>query len=131
MERRRGGQMSIGQKTMASCIAFLVTIGSGLWLTNSGKPYNTAIFTVHKLIALAAAVLMAFFMFSLLKTTKLGVVTISVVVSILSVAALFISGALLSIGNAPYHLAKAVHVIASAVAVASTALSVYLLLTRK
>jgi len=130
-ERWRGNTMSTDQKTIASCIALLATIGSGLWLTASGKPYNAAIFTVHKLIALAAAVSTGLFMFNLLKTIGFGVVAILVVTSVVSVLALFISGALLSIGNTPYHLAKTVHVVASIVAVVSAALSVYLMLTRK
>jgi hypothetical protein len=35
---------------------FLLTLVSGVWLSCSGKPLNTGIFTVHKLIALGAVV---------------------------------------------------------------------------
>ena len=33
------------------------TIGIGIWTGMSGKPYNTALFTVHKLAGLGFAVL--------------------------------------------------------------------------
>lgn len=37
-------------------LLFLFIFLSGFWLSHSGKPYNTLIFTIHKLIGLAAGV---------------------------------------------------------------------------
>ena len=37
-------------------IVFVLTLVSGVWLSRSGKPLDTGIFTVHKLIALGAVV---------------------------------------------------------------------------
>ena len=39
-------------------VFFLLILFSGYWLSRSGKPYNTIVFTIHKLIALAAVVLL-------------------------------------------------------------------------
>ena len=48
-------------------IVFLLTLASGLWLSRSGKPLKTGIFTLHKLIALAAVVVTALQTYNALK----------------------------------------------------------------
>ena len=45
-------------KVVSIGAGFLVIILSGYWLSRSGKPYSTIVFTVHKLVALAAIVLL-------------------------------------------------------------------------
>lgn len=40
-------------------IMFVAIIGTGFWISKGGKPYNTWIFTLHKLITIAAVVLLA------------------------------------------------------------------------
>ena len=37
-------------------IAFLLTTGTGIWLSQLGKPLNGVLFTVHKLVAVAAVI---------------------------------------------------------------------------
>jgi hypothetical protein len=37
-------------------IIFLLTLVFGIWLSNSGKPYNGILFNIHKLIALGAVI---------------------------------------------------------------------------
>jgi hypothetical protein len=39
-------------------LSFLLILVSGYWLSRSGKPYSTIVFTVHKLVALAAIVVL-------------------------------------------------------------------------
>ena len=39
------------------CLSFILMIISGIWMSKTGKPYHTAVFTVHKL----SAVLMVIF----------------------------------------------------------------------
>ena len=51
-------------------IVLLLTLASGIWLSNSGKPLNTAIFTLHKLIALGVVILTAIQFFNLLKNSE-------------------------------------------------------------
>lgn len=38
-------------------LLFLFTFATGVWVSRSGKPANTLTLTIHKLIALAAAIL--------------------------------------------------------------------------
>ena len=48
--------MGFAAKLLTPGMIFLLTLASGLWLSRAGKPLKTGIFTVHKLIALAAVV---------------------------------------------------------------------------
>ena len=41
-------------KLIIAGLLFVFTLLSGVWVSHSGKPINTVIFTIHKLIALAA-----------------------------------------------------------------------------
>ena len=109
---------------------FLFTLASGVWLSKAGKPYNNAIFTLHKLVALSAVVLAAIQMAKGFKTTGVSPLVVFLsVVAILAVVALFATGALMSLDKQPYALLLTIHQIAPAVmAVASVA--VLFLLTR-
>lgn len=104
-------------------ILFLFTLASGMWLSKMGKPYNTGIFTIHKLIALGAVVLAAIQMAKGFKTTGVSsLVVFLLVVAILAVIALFVTGALMSLDKQPYALLLTIHQIAPAImAVASVA----------
>ena len=104
-------------------ILFLFTLASGMWLSKMGKPYNTGIFTIHKLIALGAVVLAAIQMAKGFKTTGVSsLVVFLFVVAILAVIALFVTGALMSLDKQPYALLLTIHQIAPAImAVASVA----------
>lgn len=85
-------------KIVLPIILFILTIAAGFWVSKTGKPYNSGIFTLHKLLALAAVVLAAMVVAGLLKTTQMhSVVIILLVLAVLSVVALFTTGALMSI----------------------------------
>jgi len=80
-------------------IIFLLTLVSGVWLTQSGKPLNTAIFTIHKLIALAAVILTAIQIVGELKNTDVPVLPIALIILAgLCILALFATGAFCSLG---------------------------------
>lgn len=124
--------MSIIQKIVSCGMLFLLTIGTGVWLSNLGKPYNTLIFAVHKLIALAAVIITTFLIRILLKNVEIKTVIVTlIIVSVLFVLALFISGALMSIGIAPYSLLKTVHSLVTILTAGTTAIVFYFLLNRK
>ncbi len=65
---------------------FLLTLASGVWLSNSGKPYSTPIFTIHKLISLAAIIATAVTISHLHKTVELR--------PVIEISAIFITGLL-------------------------------------
>lgn len=109
-------------------ITFVLTLVSGVWLSNSGKPLNTAIFNVHKLIALGAVVLAAIQVSAALKGVESQILVILLLSVVgLCVVALFATGALMSIGKMNYDLLLTVHRIASVLAAGAMAAAVYVL----
>ena len=124
--------MSIEQKIVGSCFLFVLTVGTGIWLSSLGKPYNTVVFTFHKLISLAAIILITILIYNLFMNAEIKTLILPLItVSGLSVSALFISGILLSIGRAPDSLLKTVHSVAPVITVITTAIAIYLLVSKK
>ena len=79
-------------------LLFLGMMIFGAWLGIDGKPYNNAIFTIHKLFALAFVVLTIIKLIPYLKETSLGgMMIILLIVAALSIIGLFASGAAMSI----------------------------------
>ncbi len=103
----------------------LLTLLSGFWLSNAGKPYNGLLFNIHKLIALGAVILMGVRLFYMLKIADPPALTIAaILISAICVVALFASGALMSIGKLDYALTLMVHRIALAAIVISLGFTV-------
>lgn len=109
-------------------LLFLFTIVTGVWLSNSGKPLNTIIFTIHKLIALATVIFTAIVIHNLLN--KVGIengILILFMVTGLFVLTLFISGALLSFGKPVNNILLTIHKVIPILTVIFTAVIIYLL----
>jgi hypothetical protein len=107
-------------KFMFPGIAFILTLAFGFRLSHVGKPYNSLLFNVHKLIALGAVVATIVQLTKLLKNVDLlALIIVLLVVAALCVIALFASGALMSIGKVDYTLMLAVHRIAPVLLVAA------------
>jgi len=105
-------------------LLFLLTLAFGFWVSKVGKPYNGALFNVHKLIALGAVV------FAVIQISKTGaagspLLVVALVVAGLCVVALFASGALMSMDKLPYSFTLTTHRIAPILLVIASA--VYLL----
>ena len=123
--------MDTVSKFIAPGIVFLLTLASGVWLSRSGKPLNTAIFTVHKLIALAAVIATALQTYNALKSAEPQAFLIALLILAgLCVVALFATGALMSMNKPGDGILRTVHNIAPFVAVIAMALTVYLLTGR-
>ena len=89
--------MEIASRFFIPGILFVLTLMVGVWLSRTGRPLNTLIFTLHKLIALAAVVMTAVQVYGMLKDTQVQALLITLLVlTVLCVAALFATGALLS-----------------------------------
>jgi len=85
-------------KFLIPIILFVLTVAAGFWVTKTGKPYNTGIFTLHKLLALAAVVLATIAIVKLLKIAPAQPMIIALfVLAAMSIIALFATGALMSI----------------------------------
>lgn len=112
-------------------LLFLFTIVSGIWLSNSGKPLNTIIFTIHKLIALAAVIFTAIVIHNLLNIVGVeNVILILIMVTDLFVLTLFLSGALLSLGKPVNDILLTIHKVIPILTVISIAVIMYLFVSR-
>jgi heme A synthase len=108
---------------------FLFIFLLGYWLSNSGKPYNVIILTIHKLISVAAVVFLVVTIYQMNRVAKLNGVelTVSVITGLLFLSAI-ISGGLLST-NKPMPVAIVrMHQITPFLTVFCTAITLYLLL---
>lgn len=124
--------MDTASKFITPGIIFLLTLASGVWLSNSGKPLNTVLFNFHKLIALATVIITAIQIFEILKNTEIQVLLITLIIFTgLCVLALFISGALLGLGKPVNNILIAIHKVAPFLAAISMAITIYLLACRK
>jgi hypothetical protein len=116
---------------------FVLTLISGVFVSRSGHPYNTAIFTVHKLIAVAAIFFIARYIYQMQKTMDVGTLVQTGLIALagLGFVALIVSGALLSLQDgglldlqaSPSDLVHTIHQIAPGLALIASALIVYLL----
>jgi hypothetical protein len=112
---------------------FLLTLASGFWLSNSGKPYSTLIFTIHKLIALAAIIATAVTIHHLHKTAelRLAVEVSTIVITGLLFLFLLVTGGLLSIEKPVPAVIRTIHHVAPYLAVISAAATFYFLASGK
>ncbi len=121
--------MTDDSQAALTTFVFVLTLASGVWVNRAGKPYNSAIFTVHKLIALGTVISAAMTINQLrtgeATTLFLGIVLFAGFLTI----ALFVSGALLSIGKPDHMAVLAVHRVALVVATIAGAGAVYLIVT--
>lgn len=109
-------------------LLLLLTLLSGLWLYLAGKPLNTAIFNLHKLIALGAVIVTGVGVNRLRTTVEFqGWLVVLVILLGVCVVSLFVSGALMSIGIKAYNLVRAVHNTATVVAALAAGIAGYLL----
>lgn len=108
---------------------FVSTLLSGFWLSHSGKPYNSGIFSIHKLIALATIIIIGVSVYNLYKGLDLQVFIIVVVIALtgLIFLALIVTGGLLSLNVPLGGMALKIHQIAPLLGLVSSAITIYLL----
>ena len=107
---------------------FLVIFLSGFWLSKSGKPFNAVILSVHKLISVAAIVLLAVTIYQVNRVAELsGIEIIVSVVTGLLFLVTIISGGLLSTSKPMPTAILIMHRITPFLTVLSTAVTLYLL----
>jgi uncharacterized integral membrane protein len=110
---------------------FLLTLASGFWVSHSGKPYSTLVFTIHKLISLAAIVATAVTFNYLHKTNeiRLAIEAGAIIITGLLFLCLLATGAMLSIGKPALAAIRTIHHIAPYLAIMSAAATVSLLVS--
>jgi hypothetical protein len=129
----QGVEMSPTQLRVAGAgLFFLFIFLSGIWLSNSGKPPNAIILTVHKLIALAALVFLVMTIYQVNQAATLSAIGLiaGIVTGLLFLGAI-ITGGLLSTGKPMPAAVLRMHQITPFLSVLSTAVTLYLLISRR
>ncbi len=115
-------------KVIGAGVLFLLTGGLGICLSSSGKPYGTLIFTIHKLVGLAAVIFAVIVVRNLLQGAGIeGTAMTLIIVTGASILALFVTGGLLGAEKEPYMLLRVVHIVATCLALPSVGALFYLL----
>ena len=108
-------------------VLFLFVFLSGLWLANSGKPINTIILTIHKLIALGTLI---FIGVTIYQVNQVAPLSTAAIVALVITGGLFIvtiiAGGLLSLEK-PVSAMTIVHKVGPFLTVASTIVTLYFL----
>jgi hypothetical protein len=107
---------------------FVFIFLTGFWLSSTGKPYNVAASTLHKLLGVGAAVLLVITLLRTNQVTKLGgLATISGVVTGLFFLSLIATGGLLMIEMEIPATVRRLHHVAPYLAVLFSAATLFLL----
>ena len=117
-------QLSIIGAGVPSLFIFL----SGFWLTRAKKPYPMVLMNAHKLIGLAAGILMGITVYQIYQATPLGSAeAISVVITGLLFVTTVIAGGLLTIERVMPPLLSSVHRLFPYLTVLAATYSLYLI----
>lgn len=118
-----------GTRLVAAAGLSILTLLSGLWLSRLGKPYNTWVFNVHKLIAVATIVVIGISMFNLYRTLELQafIGNALIVLSGLLLISLVVTGGLLSLNISP-QISLRIHQAAPLLALAASTVALYMLI---
>lgn len=114
-------------------VFFLLILLSGYWLSRSGKPYSMIVFTIHKLISLAAVVLLGITVYRVNRGGALSATgLLAAIVAGLFFLGTMVTGSLLSIPiDKPMPaIVHKLHQVTPYLTVLSTAATLYLLSRR-
>jgi hypothetical protein len=130
IKQYKESKMSTTQLRVAGVgLSFVLIFLSGIWLGQSGKPYSTGVFSIHKLVGLAVGVLLAVMVYQTHKATPLAPVEIAaIVVTVLFFVGTVAAGGLLSVDLQVPSLVRRLHQVLPILTVLSTAGTLYLLL---
>jgi hypothetical protein len=122
--------MSTTQLRIAGAGLFFILIFLfGFWLSRSGKPYNLAIFTIHKLVTLGAIVFFTMTIYKIQHVTPLNATQISLIaVMAVCFVATIASGGLLSVEKTMPLIVRRLHQVMPYLTLLSTSATLYLLL---
>jgi hypothetical protein len=105
---------------------YVFIVLSGLWLSNSGKPLNTIILTIHKLISVAAVVYLGITIYRIHQVAPLSPVEIAAtVVTFLFFVAMIATGGLLSAAKTMPAVVLRVHQIVPFLVIFSSSATLY------
>ncbi len=100
----------VDPKIITTGILLILSLASGFWVTNSGRPLNTVIFTIHKLIALAGIIFSIIIINNLRKGVAIeGAILAAIVCAGVFLLMTFVSGAISSFEKPIPDLVKIMH----------------------
>jgi len=118
---------ALTSKIIATGALFLFVFLFGLWLSNSGRPINTIILTIHKLIALGTLIFIGVTIYQVNQVTAFSAAAwAAVAITVLLFVVTIIAGGLLSLDK-PVSAMSIVHKVGPFLTVASTIVTMYLL----
>ena len=104
----------------------MITVGFGLWVSRIGRPYNVALFNIHKLVALGAVVLAGVRIIKMDPFVEFSqMVIILIAVAVVGVVSMFVTGAVMSIREGETKIPLLVHQIGLIIITISMGLAVY------
>lgn len=120
--------VDISSRIVGCGLGFVVTVLSGIVTSGLGKPYNPAVFGLHKIAAIGTIFLLVTIIRTLLASVEPdAIVSLVLTITGLLLLALFVSGALLALKIGPVAILR-VHQVLPLPVIVFSALSVYLLL---
>ncbi len=113
-------------------LLFLFIFISGFWLSRLGRPYSGLILTLHKLLSLAALILLVIIIYKVHQTTHLEALAVmmSLICGLFFVGTI-VTGGLLSTGRSAAPLTLTLHQIAPFLTLLFAGVTLYLLLFRR
>jgi hypothetical protein len=120
--------VGLATRAIITGLGFLHIFVTGIWLSRAGRPLSVGMFTVHKLISLAAAVFLVvtFYRVGQLAALRGGALVAVVVTGLLFLGA-GISGALLSTDRPVMTAVLRAHQVLPVLTVLSSAVALFLL----
>ncbi len=122
----------MSSKFLFAGLIFVFVLVSGFWLSRTGKPINTAILTVHKLISLGAGVFLGITIYRIHQVTPLSPFEMAAVaVTLLFFIAMVATGGMLSTAKPMPGVVLKVHQFMPYLVIISAFASMYLIQVRK
>ncbi len=113
-------------RIISAAILFILVIASGFWVTKLGRPLNTGVLTVHKLLALACLVLMIIIVRALVKGAALNPLIItSIALTFVFFAVMIATGGVLSFEKSAPEFVYLIHKTVPYLTLATGAVTVF------
>jgi hypothetical protein len=121
--------MGITTQVLINIALILIAMIVGFILHKTGRPYNTAIFTAHKLVSLAFIIFTAIILIGYTRNHEISVFFIAMLIAaVLSIIVLLVSGGMMSLDKMHQQMMR-VHWISSGGFVVCIAVIFYKVLT--
>jgi hypothetical protein len=119
-------------KALSAGLLLLFIFLFGFWLSRSGKPYPVLIFTIHKLIAVAAVIYLGVTLYRIHQAAPLSSLqlVLTALTAVLFVATI-VSGGLLSIEKPLPEIVLRLHQVTPYLTAVATAVMLYVVLMEK